>query len=147
MKTIFRVSILAVLLAVLPSPCFALWSVGPITKEQAKQLGMEVRSNAAGTNGVAVELEIKTEGKFETFANLDRADRSRVELQINKGDVNLVSATLKEERSKPGHVVVRFTADRAQLEMITLRVWVDTGHGGVINELPMRDFIDGEKAH
>jgi len=141
MKTIFNISVLAILLAVVPSPCLALDIFGTITtKEQAKQLGMEVRADALGANRVAVELEIKTEGESRFYAQLER-----VELQISKGATNLVSATLREEQSKPGHVVVRFTADRAQLETITLRV-CGSSRGAVIFELPMKVLVDLEKA-
>jgi hypothetical protein len=140
MKTKFNISILAILLAVAPSPCLALSILRTITaREEAKQLGMEVRANAIGTNQVAVELEIKTEGQARFYATLER-----VELQINKGGTNLVSATLREEQSKPEHVVVRFTADRAQLEVITLRV-CGTAMGQVIYDLPMIVLVDSEK--
>jgi c-di-GMP-binding flagellar brake protein YcgR len=101
---------------------------------------MEVRVNAIGTNQVAVELEIKTEGKSRFYATLER-----VELQISKGGTNLVSATLREEQSKPEHVVVRFTAERAQLETITLRV-CGTAMGQVNYDLPMKILVDLEKA-
>ena len=141
MKTIFNISVLAILLAVVPSPCLAEGTFGTTTtREVAKQHGMEVRANAIDINRVTVELEIKTEGESRFLAKLER-----VELQISKGATNLVSATLREEQSKPGHVVVRFTADRAQLETITLRV-CGTAMGRVIYELPMKVLVDLEKA-
>ena len=67
MKTAFSIAVLAVLL-VAPGPCFALWVTAPVSKEGAKELGMEVRSTAAGPNQVQVELEFKTEGKLERFS-------------------------------------------------------------------------------
>ena len=141
MKTIFNLSVLAILLAVIPSPCLAEGTFGTVTtKEQAKQLGMEVRAKAIDTNQVAVELEIQTEGASRFHAKLER-----VELQISQGTTNLVSAILRVEQSKPGHVVVCFTADRAQLETITLRV-CGSARGLVIYELPMKVLGDLEKA-
>lgn len=142
MKTIFNISVLAVLLVIAPSPSFALWSVGPVSKEQAKELGMEIRSKTNSSTDLSVELEIKTEGGLKSFS---REGPSRVELQIRKGETSLLSATLKEERSKPGRVIVRFTSERAQLDVITLRVWVYQGLGGVIHELRMKDFVELEK--
>lgn len=143
MKTIFNISVLVVLLAVAPSPCFALWFIGPVTKEQAKQLGMEIRSRTNGTTDLSVELEIKTEGELKSFSRGDHLDR--VELQISEGKTCLVSATLKEDRSRPGRVVVSFAADRAHLDRITLRVWVSQEDGGVIRELRVKEFVEPGK--
>ena len=57
MKTIFTISAVAIFLCVAPSPCFALWVTVHVSKERAKELGMEVRSTAAGPNQVRVELD------------------------------------------------------------------------------------------
>ena len=67
MKTLFGIAVLAVLL-VAPSPCFALWVTVRVSKERAKELGMEVRTTEAGPNQVRVELEFKTTGKLKEFA-------------------------------------------------------------------------------
>jgi len=130
MKTPFNIAVLAVLL-VAPSPCFALWVIASVSKERAKELGMEVRSKAAGPNQVRVELEFKTEGKFEEFSPEGKfKDRSRVELRIGEGDNTAVTAPLREDRSKPGRVVVSFNADRAHLDKINLWVMVPESDGG-----------------
>ena len=47
MKAAFNITFLAVLL-VAPSPCFALWLIAPVSKEGAKELGIEVRTTATG---------------------------------------------------------------------------------------------------
>ena len=60
MKTILNMSVLTLLLVAASSPCFALWRVGQVSKEQAKEVGMEIRSKASGTNAVWVGLEFKT---------------------------------------------------------------------------------------
>ena len=106
MKTIFKSAILALLLVAAPSPCFALRSIGFVSKKEAKELGMEVRSEVAGPNHVRVELEFKIEGTFKDFSSVD--------LRIGEGDNPPLTAPLREDRSKPGRVVVRFTADRGQ---------------------------------
>src|ERR1700675_469050 len=101
MKTAFSILVLVVLL-VAPSPCFALWDIAPVSKELAKKMGMEVRSERAGPNHVIVQLEFKTEGKFEEFSPEGKfKDRSRVELRIGEGDNPPVTAPLREDRSKP----------------------------------------------
>jgi len=140
MKTILNISVLAVLLVVAPSPCFALWDVGQVSKEQAKELGMEIRSKASGTNAVWVELELKTEGELKRFS---RENFSRVELEIREGGKFLVSASLREERPSPGRVVTSFDADRAHLDKITLRVVVvPSGELGAGYELQVKDFVE-----
>ncbi len=135
MKAIFNISVLAVLLVVAPSPCFALWSIAPVSKERAKELGMEIRSKAAGPNAVRVELEFKIEGKFQSFSHVD--------LRIGEGGKSLVTAPLQENRSKPGRVIVSFAAERAQLDKLTLWVMVaDMVPGGTAYELRVKDFVD-----
>ena len=143
MKTIFKISVLSVLLAIVPSPCFALWSFGPVSKEQAKELGMEIRSRTNDKTELSMELEIKTEGALKSFSREDHL--GRVELQIKEGETCLVSATLKEDRSKPGRAVVSFAVDHAHLDRITLRVWVYQDLGGVIHELRLKEFVDPGK--
>jgi hypothetical protein len=139
MKTIFRRSVLAVLLAFAPSLCFADWSIGPVSRERAKELGIEIRSKTKGTNEVLVEVEIKIEGELKRFGR-ERLDH--VELQIRDGGKNRVSATLKEDPSREGYAVVRLTADCGDLEKINLLVWVYQGLGGVIHELRLKDFVE-----
>jgi hypothetical protein len=121
MKMIFGISAVAVFFVVAPSPCFALWEIAPVSKERAREMSIEVRSNAAGPNHVTVELEFKTEGALKNF--------SRVDLRIGEGDNPPVTAPLREDRSKPGRVVVSFTADRAQLDKLKLWVFVPESLG------------------
>ena len=145
MKTAFSLAVLAVLL-VAPGRCFALWEIASVSKEQAKELGMEVRSTAAGPNQVRVELEFKTEGTFEGFSPEGKFKEGRgVELRIGEGKNPLVTAPLREDRSKPGRVVVSFTADSAQLEKLKLWVFVPESDGGTIYDLRVKDFVDLKK--
>ena len=146
MKALRNISFLMLLLVAAPSPCFAVWDLWTGTKKEAKELGLEIRSRPNGTTDVSVDLEIKTEGEFKSFSRGDHP--GRVELQIKEGKTSLVSATLKEDRSKPGHVVVSFTADRTQLDKLTLRIFVpdrDGGLGGAIYVLRVKDFVEPEK--
>jgi hypothetical protein len=135
MKTAFNVAVLAVVL-VAPSPCFALTLIAPVSKERAKKLGMEVRSEADGPNQVRVELEFKAEGPLKNF--------SRVDLRFGEGDNPPLTAPLKEDRSKPGRIVVRFTADRTQLDKISLWVIVPESDGRTIYQLRVKDFVESK---
>jgi hypothetical protein len=139
MKSILNISAVAVFLVAASLPCFALWQGTPVSKKLAKQLGMQVRSEPAGPNHFKVELEFKPEGKLKDFG--------RVDLLIGEGDNPPVTAPLREDRSKPGRVVVDFTADRAHLDSLTLRVMVPwpTG-GGDAYELRVKDFVELKKA-
>ena len=135
MKTAFSIAALAVLLTS-TSPCFALGFVKKVSKEGAKELGMEVRWQAGGPNQVRVELEFNVEGQLKRF--------SRVDLRIGERDNSSLSATLQPDRSKSGQVVVSFTADRAHLDKITLRVTVVEA-GRFVYVLRMKDFVEPEK--
>lgn len=138
-KTIMNISVLTFLLVAASSRCFAFWSIGQVSKEQAKELGMEIRSKANGSNAVWVELEFKTEGKLKSFSHVD--------LRISEGEKELVTATLREDRSRPGRVVVSFAADRSHVDKATLWVYVaDTMPGGTIYQLRVKDFVELAKS-
>lgn len=145
MKTAFKLTVLAVLL-VAPTRCFALWGLAPVSKERAKEMGLEVRSTAAGLDQVRVELEFKTEGKFEAFSTAARSNyRTGVELRIVEGKKTLVTVPLREDRSKPGRVVVSLTADSAQLDKLKLSVYVPESDGGTVYVLTVKDFVEPKK--
>ena len=135
MKTIFHISILAVLLGVAAGPCFAARSIGFVSKEQAKELGLEMRFTANGPNDVWVELVFKPEGKFKDF--------SHVELEV--GDV-VSYVPLRERRSSTGEsVVVSFLAKRANLDKASLTVVVNGLGGEAGSILRVKDFVEPEK--
>jgi hypothetical protein len=133
MKTMLWVSVLALLLLVPASPCFALWGIAHVSPEDAKKLGMQVRSKPAGSQQVRVELEFKLEGALKDF--------SRVDLRIGAGDNPPVTAPLREDRSKPGHVAVSFNADSDQLGNLRLWLFVPETDGGSIYDLRVKDFV------
>jgi hypothetical protein len=137
MKTLFSISAVAVLFVAAPSRCFALWEIAPVSRERAKEMGMEVRSERAGPNHVRVELEFKAEGELKNF--------SRVDLRVGKGDNPPVTAPVREERLKGGHVKVSFTADRSQLGKMSLWVMVPGSDGGTVYDLRVKDFVDPKK--
>jgi hypothetical protein len=147
MKTVFNILTVAIFLAVTPNSCFAIWDVLTVTQEEAKKLGMEVRSKAAGPNHLGVELEFKVEGALKEYDGRFK-DRSGVQLQLGTDDNLTVSAALREDRSKPGRVVVGFTTARAQLDQLTLTVSVPGSPGtvgGTYYKLPVKDFVELKK--
>ena len=137
MKTALGISVLTLLLVTTPSVCFALMSIEHVSKERAKELGMEIRTKQAGPDGARIELEFETKGELKSFV--------RVDLEIREGEKSLLFATLREEPSKPGRVVVSFAADRATLDKITLRVVVGAPGNLTGHDIRVKDFVDLEK--
>lgn len=119
--------------------CFAMMSIAHVSKERAKELGIEIRSQAAGPHAVWVELEFKARGKLKNF--------SRVDLEIREGEKLLVGyAALREKRSSSGSVVVGFMADRACLDRITLTMVVGAPMNMAGYVLRLKDFPGLEQA-
>ena len=142
MKAIFSISAAAVLLIVAPGPCFALWGIVSVTRERAQELGLEVRTRAAAHGHIHVELEFRTEREFAAFGPDGKfKDRSSVELRIGEKDDLTLTAALREDRSQPGRVVVRFTASRTSLDQIIVRVMAPDQDGGTAYQLRVKDFV------
>ena len=126
------------MLVVAPRLCFAMMSIADVSKARAKELGMEVRSKPAGPDAVRVELEFEAKGALKDF--------SRVDLEFRDGGKFLVTSSLREERSKPGRIVVSFAADRAHLDKLTLMVVVQPAPRDMTGyQLRVKDFVDLEK--
>src|SRR5262245_12112881 len=105
---------------------------------------MEVRAKAVGPNNVQVVLEFKVEGSLKEYDGRFK-ERSGVYLRIGERDNLTVSTSLREDRSKPGRVVVSFTTNRTQLDKVTLSVGVPGAPGtvgGTYYELPVKDFVE-----
>lgn len=110
-------------------------SIGDVSKEQAKALGIVVRARKNGMAGAHVRLEFKTEGKLKNF--------TRVALRITAGKEPLMSAPLLVSRPKPDRVVARFSAGPAYLAASTLMIVVQDGPMNRVGyQLKVKDFID-----
>lgn len=108
---------------------------GSVSSEKAKELGIEVRSKAAGPNGVWIKLEFELEGKLKRFRH--------VEIRIGERLKPTVKAVLREERSDPDRVAVRFVADRSKLDEISLVVVVaDDAFTSIEYGIPLKDFVE-----
>jgi hypothetical protein len=70
---------------------------------------------------------------------------SQVDLQIGEGDNLSVTAPLREDRSKPGRVVVSFTVAGTELPKLILLVYVQGGAGGTIYKIRGKDFVELKK--
>ena len=134
MKTTLK--LMSVLLLAPLGACFAMDSVTLITREQAKELGMEVRSKAAGPDAVWVELEFEIKGELKRITH--------VGLEMWAGKKLLLSSILRDNRPAPERVAVSFTADRSNLDKFTLKVLSHQGLGSVGYELRVKDLVDLE---
>jgi hypothetical protein len=145
MKTILTTIALALLLFA-TTPCYAIWDVLDVAKDEAKKHGLEITSKAAGPNRVSVVLEFKAEGPFKAFNPDSKSnDRSSVHLSIGEADNPKLSAALREDRSKAGSVIVGFTVDRSQLDQCRLTVmapYTDGALGGAQYRLQIKDFVE-----
>jgi len=136
MKPTLTLAALAAVL-VFASQASALWEIAPVTRDVAKALGIDVRFLPAGPDQVRVELEFKAEGPLKNY--------SRVDLRVGQGDNPPVTAPLREERAKEGRVVVGFAADRAQLDRLSLWIFVPESLGGTIYAVQVKDFVEPKK--
>ena len=138
MRTTINISAFALVFIVTPSLSFAMMSIGDVSKERAKKLGIEVRSQPSGPRAAWVQLEFKPEGEFKNFRH--------VSMEIREGEKLLVGyAPLQEKRSSSGNVVVGFMVNRAYLENISLRVVTGMPMNLVGYDLRLKDFVDLEK--
>lgn len=139
MKTLLKLSgVISLVLATIP--CFAMISVGHLSKVQAAELGITMEHRANGDAGVKVWLEFKKEGFLEKF--------TYAELQVNdaKGK-HLVSARLEPHPvayGQPKEIVsVAFSADPAQLgNCAFMIVAYGSSRGDVGYVLKLKDFLD-----
>lgn len=134
MKTIRLFGTLAFLLLANSNLCLALMEIDFLTPARAKELGMEIRTMPVGSDAVRVELEFPAKGVFQNF--------SRVDLDFSDKGKSLLSSSLREERPKPGRIMVSFAADRAKLDKLTLRVVTGVPMQMMGYELRVKDFVD-----
>jgi hypothetical protein len=117
---------------------YAMLSVGNVSVERAKELGIELRANAGGPKHAWIELEFKPEGALSKFQH--------VSLEIPDGDeLGLGWTPLKDTRTGSGIVLVRVMGGRKFLEKVTLRIVCGEGRGDFGMDLKLKDFVDFEK--
>ena len=136
MNKTLHLSCLAFLLAATPSACFALWAIAPVSPAEAKKLGVAVRVAAAGEKHVVCEIEIDLEGTLKGFSHAD----------VRIGETNdQIVVGLREDRSKKGISVMRFSSPRDQIGKISVWVMVPGSAGGTAWEIRAKEFVDLEK--
>jgi hypothetical protein len=132
MKTILNISLLTFLLIGLSSQCFAMMSITDVSNERAKELGVVIRSEMAGTNQVNVWVEFKKQGGLKNF--------SHAQLEIQDGKRLVLSTTMVTRPGPtPDSVLLYFSIDRATLSacIVTIVTDMDLGY-----QFKMKDFIE-----
>jgi hypothetical protein len=138
MKSLFASLITALLFVAVPVPCHALRLLAFVTKEKAKEMGIEIRVTPAGPDAVRIALEFPTKGQLK--------DYSEVDLEFGgDGDKSVLSSALKEEPTKPGHILVSFAAERSQLNRLSLRILAGEPESLVYHVIRVKEFVDLEK--
>jgi len=133
-KIILNISILGLLLLATCGTCLGSISTRNLSKDQAKELGIELTAKPNGPNEAWIELEFKPQGKLAGF--------NHVSLEIADGEKFQLGWTpLKDERTSTGSVIVRLMGNRAFLENVTLRI-VRGAAGEVGDDLRLKDFVD-----
>ncbi len=136
---VFSISVLTLI----SSPCFALISVGQLTKETAKEkYGITMHARKNGDAGVKVWLAFKKEGWLENFSY------AKLRMVDAQGKHRL-SATLRPNRvhfQQPEDVTtVAFSADADELSRCKfLVVCYGSNEGDVGYYLNVKDFLDME---
>lgn len=132
MKTFLLLIASALFLA--PNAGWALMEIAEVSAEGAREMGIEVRSHAAGPEAVRVEVEFHPAEVLKGFTRADLEMRG-------EGKLLLVSS-LREETLGSGRVVVSFAVDRSKLELMTLRLVVRRSERGLTGyELRVKDFV------
>ena len=103
-------------------------------------MGLKIAANAAGPNDVRVVLEFEPKGELKGY--------SRVDMQFEESGRSRLFASLREEGTDPGHIVVSVAVDRANLDKVTLCVVTRGGSRQMIGyEIRAKDFVDLDTVH
>lgn len=139
MRTMLNISVVTLLLAAASRECCALQHNVEVSKERAKELGVTLRSNVDGENGVKVWIEFEPKGDLKEF--------SHVTVDISSGGKRLVSAPLLTGRPSPERVAVHFSADPTLLPSSVLTIVVNAGERTRIGyQFQVKDFVEPQKS-
>ena len=142
MKAWLKIAWVLVQLVVTTVPGLALISVGNLSEDQARELGIVMKHRGNGDAGILVWLEFKKTGFLEKFTYCE------LQLRDEKGK-HLVSAKLQPRPVVPQQsedvVSVSFSADRGQLAHCAFMVVAyGSSRGDVGYVLNVKDFLDAK---
>jgi hypothetical protein len=130
---------LLIFLLMVACPGLALQLNQDVSRERAKELGVTIRSNLDGENGVKVWLEFVPAGVLKNFTHVD--------LVIDADGKRLVAAPLLTSRPTPEKVSVHFSADPPYLSTSVLTIVVEDGALGRFGfRLKVKDFLEPNRS-
>ena len=132
MKTKLTISVLAALFVITATTCLAAREICLVSKQQAKEWGIEIHTTSNGPKEIWIELQFKADAKFKEFGH--------VELETSE----VSYAPLKEERSGSNVITVRFLAKRARIDNITLVIVAGNPENYTGYHLGLKDFVEPE---
>jgi hypothetical protein len=110
--------------------------IEPVSKARAKQLGLEVRAQAAGPDAVWIELSLDPN-------NPGLKDLDHVSLELrDAADKLLLSTPLKQTPQPSGRHTVSLTLARDTLGRATLRIVTGSPRDYAGHDLKLSDFVD-----
>jgi hypothetical protein len=135
MKLIPSLPVLVILLVLAPL-ALAFMPIEIVSKERAKELGIEVSVRAAGPDAAGIEMTFEPRGDLRNFL--------RVDLSIQNGDKLVLHSTMKEQKNQSGKITVYFAVARDQIDKCTLRIV--SGQPGDLSgsDVPLKDFINAQ---
>lgn len=139
MKGSLEILAIVMVLTAASSTCLAVWDIELVSPQRAKELQIDVCAVASDATHVRIRLDFKPVKELKGYEG--------VEMIFDRERKLIVSAPLREDRSKSGHVVCEVTVDRTQLENLTFRISArpaPTAVGGVAYDLPVKDFVGQE---
>ncbi len=138
--SIFSASVIALFLALFSSTAQALIQIGSLSKEEAKEKGIVMKSRPNGDAGIKVWLEFTGDGFLKDFTYVDLRVRDA------EGE-HLLSARLQPHPVVHGQVdevvTVSFSAQPEQLKSCSfLVVAYGSKLGDIGYDLAVADFLD-----
>jgi hypothetical protein len=138
-QPVVKTMLLIFLLMVTCRPGLALQLNQDVCRERAKELGVTIRSNTDGENGVKVWLEFVPAGALKNFSHVD--------LEIDADGKRLVSAPLLTSGPTAEKVSVHFSADPAYLATSVLTIVVeDEARERSGFRFKVKDFLEPKKS-
>ena len=123
---------------VLTSTAHGMISFGYLSKNEAKEHGLEIRHRAAGADHVGVTVTFSPKGRWAAFEKPSQLNYVELSLEGDDGRPSL-RTRLREDRSEKDRVSVFFTVERSQLHQI--RIWLTRRITDVADVVRMEDFI------
>lgn len=135
-----RILLAVIWILLLASPCFAMISVGPMSKEEAGKLGIVMKSRPNGDAGTMVWVEFKKTDFLAnfTYAELEIADaagKQRISVKLLPNPV---------VHGQPADVIsVAFSAEPEELQHCSIMLVAYGSNRGDVGEiLRVKDHLD-----